>query len=320
MEHARRKNAIVIAPDYPLGPEANYKDIVDSIREFLQWYGADGCFEPGFKSWREWLITTAKLGHVELLFDRVLMEGESAGGHAAVTALFRNAAKKNTRKLNIDAVLLRYPMLKHYTRKFPDEGSVTYMNKKFSKEQVDAQVNKINAAVDELERVDLVPTRAGDHPPHGMAFAFLLSMSGKWEESFTRRHHRDHDAEMPGDPDYMDCLERAHYYAPNVENARLPPIMMYHGHDDPNCPFSDTQQFLDFLTQKYDGRYTKGETVVLEKVYELNAKPQFDAKKGMLVQGPTTAVGHGFDYSLEEEKEPFLKRTHEGIDGFWGKM
>lgn len=283
---------------------ANYRDIAKSIKAFLTWFKKDQCFEEGYNHWTEWLSNVANLPESNILRSHIFVEGESAGGHAAVTALFLNADMHTGDHINIKAVLLRYPMIKHYARSFPDGGRVTYMGTTFSKADVETRALEVKAAVEELEKYGLVPTRTCDHAPHGMSAAFLLSMTKLWQGMFQRHHYPiAHEPVKSDEPAFMDGLERAVYYAGKVEEEWLAPIIIYHGHDDANCPVEDTEEFVRLLTQLYPQKYIRDKTVFLEIVTELKAKPTFNHITKKLESVSTSSIGHGFDYSLDIVKE-----------------
>lgn len=115
IDQAKARRAIIIAPNYLLTSEANDKDIVKTISDFLYLYKEDGCFEPGHKRWTQWLYSQNSRKDFTIDKDRVYVEGESAGGQAAVTAMWPNAVKGGT-DLPIKVALLRYPMITHYKR------------------------------------------------------------------------------------------------------------------------------------------------------------------------------------------------------------
>ncbi|KAH7339227.1 Alpha/Beta hydrolase protein [Pyrenochaeta sp. MPI-SDFR-AT-0127] len=300
LEHAKRHKAVVIAPDYPLGPEANYKDISDAIQDFLRFYKDDGCFEKDEQHWTQWLTKRINIAGITLDKDRVFIEGESAGGQAVITALFLNADKLNGTKLKIKSALLRYPMIEDYQRSWTIAGkSLTYMGKRFSKDDIDQQARLIAKEITFLENMDLCPTRSKGYAPQYMSSAFLLSAStsGLWKWAFTRQHGLRHNiAGGSKDPDYADSLGRAVLQKETTEHEYLPPIYMYHGHDDTNCPFQETDCFKKVLIALYPTRYVESKTIHLEKV---------------------TDVGHGFDYDLDADREEFVRKAYCWIDNFW---
>jgi hypothetical protein len=79
----------------------------------------------GEENWVRWLekkkikqlLNTA----VDVDKKRVFVDGESAEGHAAVTAMWLNAEKKGP-NIPIDVALLWYPMVAHYKRNFGKDG------------------------------------------------------------------------------------------------------------------------------------------------------------------------------------------------------
>ncbi|CAO2649949.1 Nn.00g012410.m01.CDS01 [Neocucurbitaria sp. VM-36] len=306
LEHAKKHKAIVVAPDYPLGPEANYYQIFRAIRDFLRFYNEDGCFEEGEDHWTQWLAKNIGK-EITINRDRLVVEGESAGAHAAVTALFLNAHVETGTKLAIDAVLLRYPMIAHYERYFPAGGQpIDYMGHKIRPQDAEKHARLIRGAVHRLDRFNILPTRTKGYAPQYMALAFLLSTTQSWNVSFRR------DAWAGEDHSNMDCLERASQCVETVDHKYLPPIVMYHGHDDSNCPYGNTERFKELLTKHYPTRYIEDKTIFLEKVTQLNEKNGVEGNQ-------SSEVGHGFDYALNTEREPFLKRAYERVDKFWPK-
>ncbi|KAF2818503.1 alpha/beta-hydrolase [Ophiobolus disseminans] len=292
LAHARRKKAIIIAPNYPLGPEGNYKDIVESINDFLKFYNEDFCFEKGIDKWTEWL--SRQIGIAELSFrcDRVFIEGESAGGLAAAIALFLNADKKTGTQLNISVALLRYPMVEHYARYFKDGEKIDFMNTKYEQGVLLDEVNKILKARDDLEKSGYLPTRVSSAPPRCMPAAFLLSVEQLWKASFQRHHPGQESADAL---DFIDGLERAQASADKVDHKLLPPIYMYHGNQDTNCDYKKTEEFAKILRDNYPSRYNQKNAVM------------------KIIEGKL----HGFDYGLKEEDEPFLQEAYKFIDTHW---
>ena len=293
LAHAHRKKAIIIAPDYPLGPEGNYQDIVQSIKDFLDFYKKDVCFEEGIGTWSGWLLSKIDKEEVSLDLKRIYVEGESAGGLAAATALFLNADKKDGTQLKISVALLRYPMIEHYAREYQE--SLAFVGVKYPKGVLEDQADKILEARRELEELGLLPTRGRSSAPQCMSAAFLLSVLGRWKESFQRQHKGQ---ALTDRFDIMDGLERAKASVDRVDHELLPPIFMYHGEKDTNCAHESTTKFRDILVAKYSDRYTN--KPVVAKI--VAGKP------------------HAFDYELKEEDEEFLKEAHDFIDDHWKRI
>jgi hypothetical protein len=90
----------------------------------------------------------------------------------------------------------------------------------------------------------------------------------------------------------------------------LPPILMYQGKNDINCPMEDTEHFCALLKQHYTSRYNN-DTAYLKTVTELSGKEILG------VQGPVAKGPHRFNYMILEEHEPWLKEVHAKIDAHW---
>jgi len=335
VQRAKQKNAIIIAPNYPLGPEGNYVDIYQAIYDFLRWYKEGGYFKKVWddtddktKSWQEWLCREVanKGGKLAIDKDQVYVEGESAGAHAAVTAMWLNAAKDGGLKIPIQAALLRFPMIAHYKRTVKAGEKVPYMGPKYSQDDIKAKAEAVEEEILKLERMGIVPTCTGRPPPRGMAFAVFLSVPGKWQSCFQRQHGDSTlDKERLLDEDgiiresLMDGIERAEICANRVDHELLPPIYIYHGQKDPNCPLTNTEKFVATLRKPelYGDRFKDTKTLSLDVVRHLNKKPNFDQAKGIHYV-TDDEVGHGFDYDLDEKDEPFLKKAYDWVGSFWG--
>jgi hypothetical protein len=317
---------VIIAPNYCLGPEGNYVDIYESMQDFLRWYKEDGCLEPGDDSWETWLSKQKPLSKgLTLDKNHIYIEGESAGAHAAVTAMWLNAAKDGTH-IPIDVALLRYPMIVHYKRDWPEkthqnpDGKVSYMAKDHAQQLVKDCAKNFQTVIEKLEAYDLVPTCVARPPPRGMAFAVLLSMTQTWQLFFQRQHGKKLGEKVdPKDPRLMDGVERAERCAGDVIPKFLPPIHIFQGHDDINCKPEDTDKFVAALRNPklYGKRFEGDEMLFFDVVHKLNTKPIWDEKAGKLIFQESGVVDHGFDYYLHEEDEPFLQRAYEKVARLW---
>lgn len=309
-----------------MGPEANYRDILRAVKDFLRWYKEDGYFkadkEDQEKHWKSWLLKRINAAGVELDTESVYVEGESAGGAVAVTALWANADKKTGTHLPIKAALLRYPMIAHYKRDFPpNNASLVYMGKEFTRAQVEEQAQAISDEVENLDWALMMPMRMKGYAPQYMSGAFLLSTTKLWQKLFQRTHEVDYlnthgRVGPPYNEDLYDSIARAEFLSGHVNHDLLPPIVMYHGYDDTNCPIADTEMFKSFLVKYYPSRYVDGDTVVLHTVTQLEGKLTLNHKKE-IVRVTSKPVGHGFDYDLERKREPFLKEAYGKIQNFW---
>jgi len=294
---------------------------VDSIQDFLDWYKEDGSLEPRFKNWTKWLYDQEPKQDFTIDKDHVYIEGESAGGHAAVTAMWLNATKGGT-NLPIDAALLRYPMIAHYARNWDDcakatnqDGKVDFMGSLFTKEEVESRKEDIEKLINELEDRGLVPTCSSRWPAVGMAFAFVLSVTERWQWFFQRRHKLA-DPKKQKESDYMDGIERVEHTHGEVEHDLLPPIYIIHGDEDKNCPPKNTKRFVETLRKTYPTRYKDDKTLRLDIVDMIAKKPDSDKGRPVVLNN-AKKVGHAFDYSLDEKNEKFLRDAYDWIGAYW---
>lgn len=323
LKHAYNSRAIIIAPDYPLGPEANYHDICFALRDFLRFYRMDGCFLEEQEHWTEWLISQIKK-KITINRDNLFIEGESAGGHATITALFDNARKANKFKLPVKVVLLRYPMIKHYKRSPPLSEEIAFMGRKFTMKQIKEQAQDITKQILEIETMQIgdqtgfMRTRSKGFSPQYMWPAPVLSLSGQWQWMFQREHGAG--ALRPTkatEVKNLDCLERAKKMVDEVEHKFLPPIVMHHAPDDLNCPYDDTKVFKDRLHDYYPTQYPRKkddkDTLTDERVHLIPVTNlvEKDGKR----DNPSTEVGHGYDYWQLDE--PFITMSYSHVKRYW---
>jgi hypothetical protein len=94
-------------------------------------------------------------------------------------------------------------MIEHYARdvKMP----VIYMGQDYNRDKLDEQADKTIHARNALEEYGYLATRVRSAPPQCMSAAFLLSVLGRWKESFQRTHK----GQKIDDLDIADALERA---------------------------------------------------------------------------------------------------------------
>jgi acetyl esterase/lipase len=326
LKHAYRKKAITIAPDYPLGPEANYLDIYNAVRDFLAFYTKDGCFVLGETHWTEWL--KQKIGK-EIVIDKedVLIDGESAGAHVAVTAIFMNASHNEEFKIRIKAAMLRYPMIKHYTRSI--EGDFSFMGETFTKEEMHVYVKGLKDELEKLEtmqigdKIGFVRTRSKGYAPQYMWAAPLLSLTGEWKGIF-QRVHGTKDRQQRDELWSWDCVERVGNMHEQVDRGLLPPFVMHHGVDDASCPFGDTVEFKERLQGLYAGRYPSSKGEDDEDTHEdthekVHLIPVTELTEQGGVKGRySDKVGHGYDYWQEDE--PFQVTCFKLVDKYWPKV
>lgn len=291
---------------------------MDCLSDFLVWYKEDGCFEPGSTKWTEWLYKQKPVQNFTIDKKHVYVEGESAGGQAAVTALWLNATKGGP-NLPIEVALIRYPMIAHYKRKWDKiadkDGKINYMGISFTKKDVLQREADITDLTKWLESHSLVPTCSSRWPSKGMAFAFILSVTERWQWYFQRQHNfpkvkRD-------EIEYINGIERANSTQSRVSHERLPPIYIFHGWNDPNCPIEDTEKFVRALRTKYPERYNNEKNLRFDIVKKLAVRKSGYPDGSITKEYDSDNVGHGFDYWLNETEEKFLRDAYDWVGDRW---
>ncbi|KAF2249365.1 hypothetical protein BU26DRAFT_595215 [Trematosphaeria pertusa] len=310
LRHARANNIILLCPNYRLMPEANGAAILQDIDQFWDFYLNCPYLTEFFQ----------EVGKVELDREQSLISGESAGVYCAVASWLRHSDK-----LSILALYLQYGMLAYYERVFPcdapgfDEESyrasqvgevlklapdeLVYMGHPVKKEEVNKRAKELMDAVQKLEAVGQLPTCTGRAPPNGMLAAFTTSTSP---------------------PAWRECLQRGGTQTPDIINMlkekkdppkNFPPMFLYHGHDDPNCPIEkNSQALVDLCCELFPKHYIKNAKdpkIVLKTVTEIRAKDK-DGKPELKKK-----VGHGFDYPLHEDWNPFIAEGIKFINSHW---
>jgi acetyl esterase/lipase len=111
-ELALREEAIIVAPNYRLAPEASGTDILDDVDDFWIWMR---------ESLPAYVSSLESSTDVKVDLNRVLVTGDSAGGHLAVMSGLSGSKQRGIR-----AVIAQYPMLELdnpvFRGEVPDEG------------------------------------------------------------------------------------------------------------------------------------------------------------------------------------------------------
>jgi hypothetical protein len=315
LEHAHRSKAIIMAPNYPLAPEGTYRDVNDSLRAFLSFYKCDGCFEPGEKNWTKWLVNKIRIPDITLDKDRVMIEGESAGGDVACRTLFLNADKESGYHIPIRFILLHSTMAGHYVKAFPEcvGNKPNYMDYELKKDDVQKQGQMIVDEILHIEMQGIALCRSKGAAPEFMFPALSLSSTEnkhnlQW--MLQRKHGLGKDQLIDQDHHAnLDCLERAKRCADKVLHEDLPPITFLHGHDDSTCALDKAEAFVSGLREYYPSRYA-GEALHLEVVYELQGAQSIPGTQH-------TEVGHAFGRDFVERDTQYLRDTYARADLVW---
>ncbi|KAJ4304530.1 hypothetical protein N0V90_000056 [Kalmusia sp. IMI 367209] len=283
LRHAEANNAILVAPNYRLMPEAVGKDILEDVDDFLAWFNGNSTPNVHGSS-----FTTAIKSlnpNIVVNLDRLVISGDSAGSFLAVYSWLKYSGV-------IRALYLTYPMLNYY--EWPMTGpEFVYRGCPVTKAWSDANADKIHAAIHALEKDNLVPTMTKRTPPDGCPSNFKLGFTGKWKDFFRRGCDTQ---DVPGMIGEM--------LAQNKTPNSLPPIFIHQGHDDPQCPIANTKAFVETLkTTWYNACPDKVQLVEVKKIESRKVGQE--------------EVGHGYDHDLDEAEETWLRKMLKDISEAW---
>jgi acetyl esterase/lipase len=229
------------------------------------------------------MIKDCKAQVNDLIIDRkkLIISGESAGGYVAAYSVIRPH-----KKLEVKALFLRYPMLRHYERVDRNELKLKYMGTDIDKENVEENAPALWTFVHQTMRpamkaagllglsdegiyADILDRRS---PPYGMCGALTSSWLGTWSDYLgmtTKGERLD---------DILTQLLRANRRDEDVGPHKAPALFIYHGTKDINVPLEVSETFVEEWKRMF-------------KSHDLNGK----------VHLKTVDAGHGFDYTLHDD-------------------
>ncbi|CAG8050110.1 unnamed protein product [Penicillium olsonii] len=215
LDYALSKNAVILAPNYRLLPEASGKDILEDLDDFWRWLRS-----PKFVE----VIKAASSQQITPDLDTVLVVGESAGGFLAMHLALSYPSE-------IRALIGAYPMLdvesEFYTRKYPKPiiGVPNMPN-----ELIEQHLSALRATS--------TPTlvTAAD-PPDRLELAFSIFQNGRLLEFLGPENTN------------LFPMRRAQDLAASGR-LKLPPTFIFHGRQDSAVPFMGSQRFFDMVREK----------------------------------------------------------------------
>ena len=74
LDLAKKHGAVIASPNYRLMPESTSLDLFDDLEDFWTWLPSSSVAE----------LLSSQVHPVDLDFDRILLAGESAGGHLSI--------------------------------------------------------------------------------------------------------------------------------------------------------------------------------------------------------------------------------------------
>ncbi|KAK7180003.1 uncharacterized protein CC84DRAFT_1170024 [Paraphaeosphaeria sporulosa] len=203
-----------------------------------------------------------------------MVSGESAGGYVSAESIIHAHPQ-----LEVRALLLRYPMLRHYKRSDAHESELPYMGRPQIKNDVQKFVQPLWDKTQEIRQkmkdrglidaakgifADILDRRS---PPRGMNGAFLTSWFGTWSGFFGRSKL-----------DILTELEQANAKGESVGPRDPPALFIYHGTEDGNVPLEVSTTFVREYERMLKSKNLAGKVPVVFK---------------------TIKRGHGFDYEFK---------------------
>ncbi|KAJ4360784.1 uncharacterized protein N0V89_001351 [Didymosphaeria variabile] len=270
LRQAKAQRAVILAVNYPRFPLADINDITRAIDDFWDYFYSTDMIN-GYK---------ACIGKLALDKEKLLISGESAGGYAAAYSVIRPHEK-----LKVNALFLRYPMLRHYERVDSWKEQLGYMGRTVNdKKYIEKKVNELWEMVQTIRKemkdhgllgrsddgifADILKRRV---PPYGMLGAFASSWCGTWSNYFGKTTK---DERLP---DILTQLEQMKDNSQVSGLKKVPALFIYHGKDDTNV--------------------SPEVSVTFKQQWER----LFENVKGLKINFKMPEGPHGFDYLLDDE-------------------
>lgn len=222
-------------PDYHLLPEANGHDILDDINDFWDWVTSDReqCLRSAVRA------ATGDAFDVDL--DRVIVEGESAGGYLAIQLALSHCCFSSS-VYRIRAIIAVYPMLglrsPHWTQAYHKQmfdspqypvsildDHVALMREEIEQGKVHV---KTNEPIEGLQRGDLAIAIV----QHGR-FLEVLDPDNKTDPSGQKGRRLHPEERLQDDPSLV-----------------LPTAFFLHGKDDRAVPIASTDAFVEIVRER----------------------------------------------------------------------
>lgn len=320
-----RNNAIAVIPDYRLMPEHDGKEIMEDVADFWEWVGGKaargrrrvlGSIQEGNGetngasgksedcSWEEGGLQeeVKRLNwEVEIDWDRVCIDGDSAGGLLALQSVILGSVKKspslapsppilhfyppdlipilrrphrahNEPHINIRALILHYPMTTHLSRK-PNRFGPNDMPIPTDDSLIDKHIASIAPGT--------IVSRST--PWKRFPLSYTLAAFNRWLD-----YYGDDPSLLP-----IDAIDRF-ASKPDAWRQSMPPILFLHGEKDTAVDVRDTERFCDKMGQLLGKQWIK-ENVRLE------------------IRGGD----HGFDLNLGEEDNKWLRNAVKWVEDRW---
>ncbi|KAI5118649.1 hypothetical protein M0805_002569 [Coniferiporia weirii] len=286
LELALKHNAIFVAPDYRLLPEAKGEDILDDLDDFWKWL-ARGLPDA----------VHASCAGLKIDLDRVLVGGESAGGYLSVQvglssldlASKESESQPSTQTLpspRVRALVCAYPVLSlrapYWTK---DYHKQIFDNPQYPNSLIDERLASVKNATTRsvVSNADLVGTPRGQ-------FAIALVQRGRLLEV------------LGEDSDLTPGKRRLHPEDRVEDGSKLPPTFFIHGIDDSAVPYGVTDRFVELL-----------------KKHKAVDGMEGGNEDGEVLQFAKVPGEHGFDNSIRLDSTDWVKDVASFVKKHWLK-
>ncbi|KLO14286.1 alpha/beta-hydrolase [Schizopora paradoxa] len=280
-------NAIIVAPDYRLLPEATVVELLDDLDDFWKWLGTE--FPSVVREQSR--IASGSDKELEVDLDRVVVQGESAGGYCAVQVALSHfkpptsGTPQNTP--HIRALVAIYPMLDFRASHWSEAYEKHIMgNPQYPESIIDDHLKAIKASATKpvLSAAPLGPGA----PRNSLPYAYI--QHGRFLELLGPE--RD---PSPGNR-IIHAEDRI------LDGAKLPPALFVQGTEDSGVPVGGTDNFISLL-REHDA---------IVRPEGLTDSKDWDSLMYARVPGE-----HGFDSNIGPNDTAWAKDGLDFIEKIW---
>lgn len=211
LEYAAKHETPIISADHRLLPECKGTDIMEDLESFWDWVRRP---EDGLQSY-----LAAKYPSLELDVDRILAEGESAGGYLVAQAALSGLP-------GLKAVISAYPMLDLRDR---------YYQEAFEKVMTGVPMLPPHIIDDHLKSIKEGDIVTAALPPARMDLGTCIIQQGRF-------------VEMLGKEDILYPVDRVRLGL--YTDKKMPRLWIYHGKQDTSIPSAGSLVFVDEVKKK----------------------------------------------------------------------
>jgi len=284
---AHHHNAIIVSPDYRLLPESSAVDVLDDLDDIWKWVSTELANVVREQS----KAASGTDSFLELDLDRVLVQGESAGGYCAIQMALSHFKPSEPYAISkvprICALAVTYPMLDfraaHWTTAYEKHiFDCPQLPESIINEHLKAMKGSATKPV--VSNVELGPGK-----PRG-ALAFAYVQHGRFLEL------------LGPDRDPSPGKRRVHPEDRIADGAKLPPTLFVHGTEDSGVPVAGTDKFIALIRQHNSIVPPEGNT---------------DSKEWDSLMYARVPGDHGFDSGIGPEDVAWVKKGLEFVDKIW---